>query len=70
MTTNDPAQLARAIPPFQLMQWKHALHLEIKGIKHSRGSVYAHVKKTLGLRGCKKKVSEQLDEIVEEIVYG
>lgn len=63
-------QKAKEIPPYQLMQWKHALHLEVMGMKNSRGSVYAHVKKVLGLRGNKKHVSEQLDEIVEEIVYG
>ena len=67
---NEALELARDIPPFQLMQWKHALHLEIKGLKNSRRSVYAHVKKQLGLSGTKKKVSEQLDLIVEEIVYG
>lgn len=66
----EPMKLARGVPPFQLMQWKHALHLELKGMKMSRGSVYAHVKKALNLRGNKKKVSEQLDLIVEEVVYG
>ena len=28
---------------FQLLQWKHALALEMKGLTNSRGSVYAHL---------------------------
>ena len=69
-THPNPIALARAVPVFQLMQWKHALHLELKGLKNSQGSVYAHVKTKLNLKGNRKKVSEQLDEIVKEIVYG
>lgn len=67
---DEATEIAKTIPSFQLMQWKHALHLELKGMKNSRGSVYALVKKTLGLKGNKAKVSAQLDEIIEEIVYG
>lgn len=33
-----------------LLQWKHAIRLEILGMKHSRRSVSAHAKKVLGLR--------------------
>lgn len=33
---------------FQLLQWKHAVHLEMLGMKHSRGSVTAHVRRILG----------------------
>lgn len=32
---------------FQLVQWKHALHLEQKGLTHSRGSVYQMLRKKL-----------------------
>jgi len=38
------------IPLLTLIQWKHALRLEIAGMKHSRGSVSAHVKRTFGIR--------------------
>ncbi len=36
-----------AVPMFQLLQFKHALRLESKGLKHSRGSVTAHVRRLL-----------------------
>jgi hypothetical protein len=29
------------------LQWKHAIGLEMQGLKHSRGSVTAHVRKKL-----------------------
>lgn len=51
---------------FQLLQWKYALKLEIKGMRHSQGSVYAHVKRQLGLRGNRAKVLAQLESIIEE----
>ena len=35
------------VTAWQLLQWKHAVSLERKGIKHSRGSVAAHVRKIL-----------------------
>ncbi len=35
------------VPLFQLLQWKFALRLEMKGLKHSRGSVYRHLMKLL-----------------------
>jgi len=35
------------VPYFQLLQWKHAIHLEMQGLKHSRGSVTAHVRRKL-----------------------
>ena len=54
------------IPIFQLMQWKYALQLEMKGMKHSKGSVYAQVKKTLGFSGSKLKVYQQLVEFIED----
>ncbi len=57
------------VPIFQLMQWKYGLKLEIQGLKHSRGSVYAHVKKTLGWRGNRQSILNQLEELIEEIKY-
>jgi hypothetical protein len=35
---------------FQLLQWKHGLKLEIAGMKLSRGSVSAHLKRLLKLK--------------------
>jgi hypothetical protein len=35
---------------FQLLQWKHSVHLEMQGLKNSRGSVCAHVKRKLGFK--------------------
>jgi hypothetical protein len=33
---------------FQLLQWKHALNLEINhGLKHSQGSLVSHLRKVL-----------------------
>jgi hypothetical protein len=43
------------VPYFQLLQWKHAIHLEMLGLKYSRGSVTAHVRKKLSApRSCKR----------------
>ena len=53
------------IAMFRLIQLKHALHLEVKGLKHSRGSVYALVKREFGLRGNKRSVYTQFCELVE-----
>jgi len=35
----------RRVPVFQLLQWKYAIQLEIKGMKVARRSVCAHVKR-------------------------
>ncbi len=51
---------------FCLLQFKSALHLELRGMKHSRGSVYALVKRELGLRGDKQAVYDQLCVLVDE----
>jgi hypothetical protein len=51
---------------FNLLQLKYALRLEIQGIKHSRGSVYAHVKRRFGFRGNKQRVLIQLEEHIDE----
>ena len=46
---------------FHLLQLKYALKLEIGGMRHSRGSVYAYVKRMFGFRGNKAKVLAQLE---------
>ena len=61
------------VPVFQLLQWKHAIGLEMKGLKMSRGSVTAHVRKRLSApRSYKradlhKHLCDSLDSINEQI---
>ena len=51
-----------------MLAQKYTLKLEIKGMKHSSGrSVYAHIKKTYGLRGNKERVLEQFSELIDKI---
>jgi len=54
---------------FQLLQWKHAVHLEMLGLKHSRGSVTAHVKRKLGYaKNVKRKaIYEMLEHYVDDL---
>ncbi len=37
------------VSPFQLLQWKHAIRLEAKGIRVARRSVNAHAARAFGL---------------------
>jgi len=50
---------------FQMRTQLSALKLELLGLKHSGGSVYAHVKKAYGLKGTKARVYDQFAELVE-----
>ena len=50
----------RNIAMFRLLTLRSALKLEILGMKHSQGSVYALVKREFGFRGNKQRVLEQL----------
>ena len=52
---------------FRLMAMKSALKLECLGMKHSRGSVYALIKREFGYKGSKKKVLEQFSAMIEEL---
>ena len=45
---------------YNLLRLKGALKLEVAGMKHSRGSVYAKVKKDFGFKGSKESVLNQL----------
>ena len=54
------------IEVFQLLRLKADLKLEMLGIKHSRGSVYAYIKRMYGLKGNKQKVYEQFVKLCEE----
>jgi hypothetical protein len=51
---------------FHMLQLKYALKLELKGLRFSRGSAYAYIKKHYGLKGNKQKVYDQFVKMVEE----
>lgn len=53
---------------FQLSARAAALRLELKGLRHSRGSVYALCKRVYGLKGNRASVSRQMDELVEKAI--
>lgn len=52
---------------FRLMALRGALKLEIKGLRHSGGSVAARVKREFGFKGNKAAVYAKLDAMVEAI---
>jgi len=64
------------IPLFQLLQWKHAISLEMKGLTHSRGSVTAHVRRKLSCPDSYKRadlykhLSDSIDSITEQLEGG
>ena len=55
---------------FNMLAQKSALKLELQGLKMSRGSVYAHIKRTYGLRGNKQSVYTQFCELCERAKTG
>jgi hypothetical protein len=61
MMLTNPDDIMR----FHMKTQLSALRLELMGMRHSRGSVYAHIKKTYGLRGNKSSVYEQFKAMVE-----
>lgn len=52
---------------FAHLQRYYALKLELTGLKHSRGSIYALVKREYGFKGNKQRVFDQLDAHLREI---
>lgn len=56
----------QGIELFHLASQRAALKLEMMGLKHSRGSVYAHLKRVHGWKGNKQKVYDQLDTLIKE----
>lgn len=56
----------KQIEMYHMLSQKAALGLELKGLKFSRGSVYAHIKHTYGLRGNKQSVYTQFCELIEK----
>ena len=53
-----------SIQMYRLLTMYQMLKLEIKGMKHSRGSVYALIKKEFGLKGTKQNVLEQFGKLI------
>ena len=60
-------KLEKTVPLFQLIQWKHALKLEMFGMKSRGGSVYARIKKTFGWKGNRQKIYDKLVKILDDI---
>lgn len=56
---------------FRILQIKHGLKLELKGIRMSRhGSLFAMVKREFGLKGNKQKIYDQFAKLADEILHG
>lgn len=53
---------------YLLASRKAALSLEIKGLRHSRGSVYALCKRVYGLKGNRQSVLAQMEKMVEDAI--
>ena len=51
---------------YHMLTQKSALKLELAGLRHSRGSVYALIKRVYHLRGNKQSVYTQFCELVEK----
>jgi hypothetical protein len=57
----------RYVTFFQLCQWRGAVRLESKGMKHSSGrSVTAMVKRELGIKGTHEAIIEHLTCLIEQ----
>ena len=54
------------VPTFQLIQWKHAIRVEAKGLRFKGGSVKAHAARRCGL-GSRAKREAVLGRIEEEL---
>jgi hypothetical protein len=50
---------------YEMLVQRSALKLEILGLRHSRGSVYARIKKQYGFRGSRQQVLEQLQAKID-----
>jgi len=52
------------INQYRLLTLYHALKLETLGLKNSRGSVYANIKREFSLKGNKQSVLEQFGKLI------
>ena len=57
---NTPEQIEQ----YRLLTLYQALKLEVAGLKFSRGSAYARIKKEFSLRGSKASVLEQFGKLI------
>lgn len=62
----DTLMLKRDVQWMRMRTQLAALKLELYGMTSSRGSTYAAVKRDYGFRGNKKRVYDQLLELVEQ----
>lgn len=64
---NDPVMISEPsqIELARMRIMLSALKLEIFGMRHSRGSVYAMIKRQFGLKGSKQSVHDQLKQLVD-----
>ena len=67
--SKHPGAISVTPQQWRLFTLRSALGLELKGLKHSRGSVYALVKREFGFKGNKQRVWDQLNAHIKEL-YG
>lgn len=63
VTLTDPTDIKR----FHMTAQLKALRLEIMGFKHSKGSIYSHIKRTYGFTGDHHEVADQLHEMINNL---
>lgn len=66
VTQNGIVSTGTSIPFVTKLAQKHALALEMKGLKRHGRSMYSLVKEFYGLKGNKQKVYDQFSKLVEE----
>jgi hypothetical protein len=58
----------QGIQRFTMLSQYHAAKLEGLGLKHSSGkSVFAHIKRTYGLKGSREKVLKEFREMIDKM---
>tara|TARA_R100000808_G_scaffold11642_1_gene29694 strand:+ start:1731 stop:1997 length:267 start_codon:yes stop_codon:yes gene_type:complete len=62
--TKEGREFLSNVDIWQLLTLRSAIKLEIAGMSHSRGSAYAQAKRTYGIKGNKRKVLDQLNEMI------
>ncbi len=55
---------------FRLISMKHAAKLELMGMRHSRGSVIAQIKREFGFKGNRESVVQQFSKHVTDLLTG
>ena len=57
-----------AVAVFRLVVLRNAMNAEARGIRVTRSSVYAQIKREFGLRGNKVSVAEQFSTLSERLI--